>query len=76
MAHYMVEVPDGDDGFYEIYTPIRDGIREAVTCDECRKSIMVPSRTYGNHHPVLYCNMFGVTVEPWRFCSWGEGEER
>ena len=76
MAHYMVEVPDGDDGFYEIYTPIEGGIREAVTCDECRKSIRVPSITYGNHNPVLYCNMFGVTVEPWRFCSWGEMEER
>lgn len=74
MRHYFITVPD-DNRCYEIYTPVYGGIRRAVTCEDCRKSVWGPDES--DDYPVmLYCKMFEVAVEPTRFCSWGEPEGR
>ena len=74
MAEYIVEGAEPNNtvlkgvtrnGYeHESWLPVRE---EIVRCRDCRKAYKADE--------VFFCKMLSVTVEPWRFCSWGEPEQ-
>ncbi len=65
---YIVEVPE-DNKHYEIYTPIKDGIKELVTCADCAYCSQQKfyRRSLGGA-----CAMHGIITKLNNFCSFAK----
>ncbi len=62
MSEYITEFFGSSSG--GSYTERRE---EIVRFRDCRKADRADKAG-----EIFFCKMFGATVEPWRFCSWGE----
>lgn len=45
---------------------------EIVRCRDCRKCLPDIPHDKDVEPSIWYCKMLCVSVEPWRFCAWGE----